>query len=190
VKPQDKKEVVEALRKRLESASIILVAEPRGLTVAQVTQLRQQMRSSQGEYKIAKNTLALRAIEATDYAAVAPQLKGQTALVFGYGDPVALTKALVKYASDNSEKLSVRGAVLDGALLGGEDVSALAKLGSKEQLRAQLLGLLSTPASQLVRVLNASPAALARVLQARVTAGGGPEAQSSPVEDVQTVEAP
>ena len=168
---QSKPEIVASLRERLERASVTVLAEPRGLTVAQVTQLRTKIRSLEGEYKIAKNTLAIRAVNETAFAPLAPLLEGPTALVFGYGDPVTVLKELVEYASQNAEKLSVKGAVLDGQLFQRDDVIALSKLASKDQLRASLLGVLMAPASQLVRILNEPGAGFARLLAARAEKG-------------------
>jgi large subunit ribosomal protein L10 len=166
-----KPEIVASLRERLDRASVALLAEPRGLTVAQVTRLRTKIRSLEGEYKVAKNTLAIRAVNDTVFAPLAPLLEGPTALVFGYGDPVTVLKELVEYASQNSEKLSIKGAVLDGQLFERDDVTALSKLASKDSLRASLLGVLLAPASKLVRLLNEPGAGFARLLAARAEKG-------------------
>ncbi len=91
--------------------------------------------------------------------------------MFGYGDPVTVLKALVEYASQSSEKLSIKGAVLDGQLFERDDVTALSKLASKDQLRASLLGVLLAPASKLVRILNEPGAGFARLLAARAENG-------------------
>ena len=168
---QSKPDIVASLRERLDRASVAVLAEPRGLTVAQVTKLRTKIRSLEGEYKIAKNTLAIRAVNDTPFAALAPLLEGPTALVFGYGDPVTVLKELVDYASANTEKLSIKGAVLDGQLFQRDDVAALSKLASKDSLRASLLGVLLAPASQLVRLINEPGAGFARLLAARAENG-------------------
>ena len=169
--PQEKAEVVEGLRERLGRATIAIVAEPRGLTVDQVTRLRRKMRGVSGEYKIAKNTLALRAFDDGAFSPLRPMLVGQTALVFGYGDPVAVAKELLGYAKDHEEKLAIRGAVLEGQLLGKAEVSSLADLGTKDQLRSKLLGVLTAPAGQLVRLLNEPGSRLARILNIRAESG-------------------
>ena len=168
---QSKPEIVASIRERLDRASVAVLAEPRGLTVAQVTRLRTKIRSLEGEYKVAKNTLAIRAVNETPFAPLAPLLEGPTALVFGYGDPVTVLKELVEYSSQNAEKLSIKGAVLDGQLFERDDVTALSKLASKDQLRASLLGVLLAPASKLVRILNEPGAGFARLLAARAEKG-------------------
>lgn len=168
---QSKADIVASLRERLDRASVAVLAEPRGLTVAQVTKLRTKVRSLEGEYKIAKNTLAIRAVGETPFAPLVPLLEGPTALVFGYGDPVTVLKELVEYSAQNTEKLSIKGAVLDGQLFQRDDVAALSKLASKDQLRASLLGVLLAPASKLVRTLNEPGAGFARLLAARAEQG-------------------
>lgn len=166
-----KAEVIEGLKERLGRAKIAIVAEPNGLNVAQVTELRKKMRDIEGEYKIAKNTLALRAFASSEYEPLQEMLVGQTALVFGYGDPVAVAKELVNYTKDHEEKLSIRAALLDGQVFKGGDVSKLAKLKTKDELRSQLLSVLLAPATQLVRVLSEPANQLARVIKARGDSG-------------------
>jgi len=168
---QAKHDVVDELRDRLGRANVAILAVPRGLNVAQVTKLRRKMRELSAEYKVAKNTLAVRAVGDTGFAPLKPMLKGPTALVFGYGDPVVVVKEIVDYAAANSEKLEIKGAVLDGQLFGQAEVAQLAKLQGKDQLRAQLLGVLCAPASRLVRTLNEPGAGLARALAARGESG-------------------
>lgn len=171
MKTQDKQQLVADLRERLGRASVAMLAVPSRMTVAEVTKLRRRMRELSGEYKIAKNTLAIRAVEDTEFAGLKELLEGPTALVFGYGDPVAVVKELVTYADDNSQFLEIKGAVLDGQLYGKKQVAELAKLGNRDQLRAQLLGVLVAPASRLARLLNEPGASLARAVAARGRSG-------------------
>ncbi len=166
-----KAEVIASLKDRLGRANIAIVAKPSGLNVAEVSGLRNTMREIEGEYKIAKNSLALRAFKESDYEPLHEMLVGQTALVFGYGDPVAVAKALFKFAKDNEEKLEIKGALLEGQLFAGKDVAQLAKLKTKDELRSQLLSVLSAPATQLVRLLSEPANQLARVIKARGDSG-------------------
>jgi large subunit ribosomal protein L10 len=175
LKASEKEELVAALRERLAKARIMILTSPRGLTVAEATDLRRKMRAQLGEYKVAKNTLMRRAVDETGFAAIKPLLEGQTALVFGYEDPIAITKAVVGYAKDSNEKIEIRGGVLDGALLSVNEVQSLAKLESMDQLRAKLVGLMQAPAQALVRLLNEPGASLARALRARGEAGAPAE---------------
>jgi len=172
---QEKTEAVDSLRDRFARASVALLAEPHGLTVAEVTDLRNKVRAIDGEYKVAKNSLAKRAVEDTDFADFGEQMKGQTALVFGYGDPIAVLKEIVDYTKENEEKLDVRAAILDGDLYDEAGVKKLSKLGSLDEVRAKFLSLLTTPGTQLVRLLNEPGGQVARLLQARADSGAAGE---------------
>ncbi len=168
---QEKQESVAALRERLDRATVAIVTRPRGIAVGQITAFRRRVRALDGEFKVAKNRLAQRAVEGSTWADLGPLLTGQTALVFGYGDPVALVKEIVDYAKASEDRLTVQAAVMDGQMLDEVAVGRLAKLGNLSQLRAQLLALMLTPGSQLVRLLNEPGSQLARVLAARVEEG-------------------
>lgn len=172
---QEKTETVHSLRDRFTRASVALLTEPRGLTVAEVTDLRNKVRAIDGEYKIAKNSLTKLAIEDTAYAEFEGQIKGQTALVFGYGDPIAVLKEIVDYAKENEAKLDVRAAILDGDIYDEAGVRKLSKLGSLDEVRAKFLSLLTTPSTQLVRLLNEPGGQVARLLQARADSGAAGE---------------
>ena len=125
---------------------------------------------------INQSALAIRAVEDTDFGALKDLLEGPTALVFGYGDPVSVIKEMVDYSGENSEKLEIKGAVLDGQLYGPAQVGQLAKLGNRDTLRAQLLGVLQAPASKLVRLLNEPGASFARVVAERGRSGAPADA--------------
>ena len=168
---QEKTEAVDSLRDRFARASVTLLTEPRGMTVAEVTELRNKVRAIDGEYKVAKNTLAKLAMAETDYSGFGEQMTGQTALVFGYGDPIAVLKEIVEYTKANEEKLDVRAAILDGDMYDAAGVKKLSKLGSLDEVRAKFLSLLTTPGSQLVRLLNEPGGQVARLLQARADSG-------------------
>ena len=159
----EKDAVVAALQQKFQQAQVTLLANPLGLTVAEVTHLRRQLRAVGGEFKVAKNTLTRLAVAETGYAAMHEMLDGPNALVFGYNDPVSVAKVLVKYSEDN-KKLTIRGGVLAGKAMGAEAVANLAKLPSREVLIAQLLGLLQAPASQLLRTINEPGARVVRLL--------------------------
>ena len=159
----EKNTLVASLQEKFQQAQVTLLANPMGLTVAEVTNLRRQLRAVGGEFKVAKNTLARLAVVDTNYASMTPLLEGPNALVFGYSDPVSVAKVLVKYAEEN-KKLTIRGGVLDGKALGADAVSDLAKLPSREVLIAQLLGLLQAPASQLLRTINEPGTRMVRLM--------------------------
>lgn len=160
---EEKVASVTELQERFQRASVTLVAAPKGLTVAKTRELRRALRQAGGELKIAKNTLARRALKDTAYGVLDELLKGPTGLVFGYDDPIAVAKVLVRFAEENA-KLSITGGVLDGRLLPGHAVTELAKLPSREVLLGMLLGLLQAPAVQLLRTIQEPGARMARLL--------------------------
>ena len=164
---EEKTELVAELGERLRAAKVALLARYQGLTVAQTNQFRRELRSAGGECKVAKNTLAKRALAGTPYQASERWLDGQTALVFGYDDPIAIAKIVAKWAETETEKFWIKGGVFEGEVLEPKAVVALSKTPSKEALRARLLGVLQAPAGQLVRLLAEPGARLARLMNSR-----------------------
>jgi large subunit ribosomal protein L10 len=167
VRRQEKTELVAELGEKLRAAKVALLARYQGLTVAQTNQLRRELRSAGGECKVTKNTLAKRALADMPYQASERWLEGQTALVFGYEDPIAITKIVAKWAETETEKFWIKGGVFEGEVLEPKAVVALSKVPSKEALRARLLGVLQAPAGQLVRLLAEPGAQLARLMSSR-----------------------
>jgi large subunit ribosomal protein L10 len=156
---------VESLAGDFKRAKVAVLAEYRGLTVGQMTKLRRAIREVDGQCRVAKNRLAKRAIDGSPYAPLGALLKGPTALLIGFTDPVAIAKVAVKFA-DEMPKLAIKGAVLEGQVVPVAGVKALAELPPREVLLAQLLGLLQAPASQLLRTINEPGAQLARLVNA------------------------
>ncbi len=161
----EKVENVESLQGDFSRATVAVLAEYRGLTAGQMTRLRRALREADGRCRVTKNRLAKRAISNTRYASLEGMLKGPTAVLIGFKDPVALAKVAMKLA-DEMPKLEIKGAVLDGEVLPARGVKALADLPPREVLLAQLLGLQQAPASQLLRTLNEPAAQLARLVDA------------------------
>ncbi len=108
-----KKELIDELHGKFVSAKAAILTEYKGLTVAQITELRNELRKSQVEYKVVKNTLAIRAAAGTDKESLTGHLNGPTGLVLGFGDPVAPAKAIIEFAK-KQEKLKVRVGVVEG----------------------------------------------------------------------------
>lgn len=160
---EEKTENVAALHDRFKQATVTLLATSQGLSVAKVQQLRRALKQAGGEYKVAKNTFARRAMKDTAYAKLDALLEGPTGLVFGYSDPVAVAKVLVKFAEEN-DKLSIKAGVLGEQMLEAAAVTELAKMPSREVLLGTLLGLLQAPATQLLRTIQEPGARLARLL--------------------------
>jgi len=165
VNRDQKTALIAELAERLASASLGVVTEYRGLTVAQMNKLRRELEGAGASYRVTKNTLTRRAIKETAFERLEQLLRGPTGLVTAAKDPVAVAKILVRFAELN-DKLKISGGVLDGETLPASSVSALAKLPSREVLIGQLLGLLQAPASQLLRTIQEPGASLVRLLGA------------------------
>lgn len=160
----EKREFVAALAAVFAETSMVVVTRNDGLTVAQATDLRRRMRAAGANYKVAKNRLALLALDGTRFDGIKPLLKGPTALAWAK-DPVAVAKAAVEFAKTN-DKLVLLGGALGTQTLNADGVKALAELPSLDALRAQLVGMLQTPATRVAGVLQAPAGQLARVFGA------------------------
>jgi large subunit ribosomal protein L10 len=159
-----KREFVAGLHQELAATSMIVVTHNQGLTVAEATDLRRRMRTSGVTFRVAKNRLAHLALEGTQFDGLKPMLKGPTALAWST-DPVAAAKAAVEFARTN-EKLVLIGGALGPQTLDASGVRALAELPGLDELRARLVGMISTPATRVAGVLQASAGQLARVFGA------------------------
>jgi len=160
----EKREFVTELNQALSGTSMIVVTRNAGLTVAEATNLRRKMRDSGATFKIAKNRLANLALEGTPFDGIRPLLKGPTALAWSK-DPVAVAKAAVEFAKTN-EKFVLVGGALGTQTLDADGIKALAELPSLDELRARLVGMISTPATRIAGVLQAPAGQLARVFGA------------------------
>ncbi len=159
-----KKEAVAALKQTFEEANVVVITRNLGLSVAQSTQLRIKMRDTGAAYKVAKNRLALIALEGTRYQPIGDLLTGPTALATS-SDPVAAAKAVVEFAKTN-DKLEIVGGAMGDTLLDVNGVKALAELPSLDELRAKIVGLVQAPATKIARTINEPGAQLARVFGA------------------------
>lgn len=166
-KRSEKEQVISELHDKFAKAKVAIVAEPKKLDVATVTELRKKFRAQKVEYKIVKNTLAKRAAKGTGAEVLSEMLEGPTALILGYEDPVAPAKVLQEFVSAKADRMAVRGAYVDGKRIDAKGVEALSKLPGLPELRAMLMGMLNRPAQMLVSVLNQPGASLARVIDAR-----------------------
>ena len=160
----EKREFVASLATVFAETSFVLVAQNKGLTVADVSELRRRMRAAGASYKVAKNRLATLALEGTRFQGVSPLLKGPTAIAWSK-DPVAVAKTAVEFAKTN-DKFVVLGGALGTQTLDATGIKALAELPSLETLRAQLVGLIQTPATRIAGILQAPGGQVARVLAA------------------------
>ncbi len=160
----EKREFVATLSTVFADTSMVVVTRNEGLTVADVTELRRRMRAAGASFKVAKNRLALLALDGTRFDGLKPLMKGPTAISWST-DPVAVAKAAVDFAKTN-EKFVLVGGALGTQLLDVAGVKALAELPSLDTLRAKLLGLLAAPATRIAGVLQAPAGQLARVFAA------------------------
>ena len=162
-----KVEQVETLSKELKSVSSVIVSTYTKLTVAQDYELRKALRSSGAKYRVVKNTLAERAAKGTKVEEALKNLSGVTSIAYTEGDPVALAKALSKYAKDNPE-FTFKVGVVEGRVISMNEIQALATMPSKEELYSKLLFLISAPAQRLVTTMNAVGRDLAVVINQAV----------------------
>ena len=159
-----KAEAVEGLKGLFNDAGAVVVAHYSGMTVAQMGELRSRLRKAGASFKVAKNRLAMRALEGTQAAGISDLFKGPTGIAYS-NDPVVAPKVLVAYAKEN-DKLKILGGVAVGSVLNLEGVRALAELPSLDQLRGKILGLLQAPATRIAGVLQAPAGSIARVVSA------------------------
>lgn len=159
-----KEKLVATLHHALDDTVCVVVTHQTGLTVAEVTELRRQMRAAGASFKVTKNRLARLALAGTKFEQLSPLFTGPTAVAFSR-DPVAAAKVAVEFANKNG-KLTIVGGSLGDRQLDVAGVRSLATLPSLDQLRAKLVGLLQTPAVRIATVLQAPGAQVARVLAA------------------------
>lgn len=161
---REKAETVGAVHQRLKSAKMAIVTEYRGLSVAHMTRLRREIRDASGEYQVIKNTLVRRALDGTAFGDLEKLLEGPNGWVFAYGDPVVLSKALIKFGTDH-DKLKIKGGVFEGRFMDPAGVKVLSQMPSKPELQAKLLALINAPATQLLRLMQEPGARMVRVIE-------------------------
>ncbi|HEY5722321.1 MAG TPA: 50S ribosomal protein L10 [Allosphingosinicella sp.] len=159
-----KSEQVAALKQTFNEVGVVVITRNLGLSVAQSTDLRNRMRDAGARYKVAKNTLALIALEGTPYAPISEMLTGPTALATST-DPIAAAKVAVDFAKTN-DRFEIVGGAMGDTLLDVNGVKALAELPSLDELRAKIIGLVQAPGTKIAQLMNAPAAKLARVFGA------------------------
>ncbi|WP_028585196.1 50S ribosomal protein L10 [Desulfogranum mediterraneum] len=160
-----KTDLVSELNETFSKAKFAVVTDYKGLKVTELEKLRHLLRESETQFQIAKNTLLRLAVKGTEYEGLTDSFTGTTAVVFSFEEPVGPAKALTAFAKE-FEALQIRSAVLEGSVLTADDVIALSKLPSKDELLAKLLGTMAAVPTGFVRVLNAIPQKLVFGLQA------------------------
>lgn len=159
-----KEELVTSLSEVFNTTSVVVVAHYSGLTVAQMSKLRQQMKAGGATVKVAKNRLAKIALEGSDVAHVSSLLKGPTIIAYS-SDPVAAPKVAVDFAKAH-DKFVILGGAFGKTALNPDGVKALATMPSLDELRAKLIGLIQAPATKIAQLSTAPAAKLARVFGA------------------------
>jgi large subunit ribosomal protein L10 len=162
----EKEAVVGQLHEKMSRAKAAILAEPKGLDVATVTELRRKCREAKVEYRIVKNTLAIRAAKGTTLELLAQKFVGPTALVLSYDDVVAPAKLLTEFAKDR-DNFAIRTGVVEGKVVDAKGILALAKMPGLPELRSRIAGMINQPAIQLARMIGTPGQKLAQVLAAR-----------------------
>ena len=165
----EKQQLVTSLHQTLKAAELVVITQQSGLTVAEVTNLRRQMRQAGAGFKVTKNRLARLALEGTKFEGLKSMFTGPTAIAYS-ADPIAAAKVAVTYANSN-DKLKIVGGAMGSQVLDPTGVKALATLPSLDELRAKIIGVLAAPATKVAAVLQAPAAKLARVLNAYASKG-------------------
>jgi large subunit ribosomal protein L10 len=174
-----KVEVVDEVKTRMRGATASIVSEYRGLTVAELADLRHALAAVGGDYKIFKNTLVRRAIDGGEYQPLEEYLSGPSALTFVEGDISAVAKALRDFSRANPH-LVIKGGLADGSLLSSSDLAALADLPPREVLLARLAGAIAAPMTQLAGLLKALPQNMAYGISALIEQKGGVDESAAP----------
>ena len=188
----EKEELVADYEKGLAAAPHAFLLGYKGITVPQVTALRDKVRQSGGEYAVVKNTLALRAIDGKALSALKEQFTGPTAVVYSGSDPVALAKALTDFAKD-VPAIQFKGGLVEQRHVPADQIKEIAALPGREELIAKLLFLMQSPVVRFVRVLAAVPQQFVSVLdqvRKQKEEGGGASDANEPAEPAATEPAP
>lgn len=160
-----KEQVVAELQERLKDVKLAILADYSGLNVAKITELRNELRKSDAELRVIKNTLFKIAAQDTGFSVLDGHLTGPLAVVMNFGDVVAPTKALVDFAKKNAQ-LEIKVGVMDGKALTIDQIKALSELPSREVLLAKLLSVMVGVQTSLVNVLSGVPRQFVQVLEA------------------------
>ena len=166
MKRSEKEQIIAEVTEKVSRAKSMFFADFTGITVEEVNELRREFRKSNVDYRVVKNTLARKALESvTGYDKVFDTLVGPTAIAFGYDDPVAPAKIIKKFREKN-EKLKVKACVLEKQVFDGKQLDVLAKLPSRAELIAGILGSIQAPASGIVGAIGAVMRDLVNVIDA------------------------
>jgi large subunit ribosomal protein L10 len=161
----EKKQIAQNLNERFSKAAVVIVTDYKGLDVAAINDLRRKLRQEEVEYRVAKNSLLIRAAEETDVALIKDTFKGPNAVAMSYGDPVAPAKILSDFAKDH-KVFEIKIGVMGGKILDTDEIKSLAALPSREVLLGTFVSTLNNLPAGFVRMLAEIPRQLMNVLQA------------------------
>ena len=162
---EQKQAVVAEVSEQVSRAQAIVLAEYRGLAVGNMTELRKRARNSGVFLRVLKNTLARRAVSETPFAGLTEKMIGP--LFYGISsDPVAVAKVLHEFSRENVEKFVIKGGAMPNVVMSPQQVADLARMPSRDQLLAMLLGTMQAPIAKLARTLNEVPGKFVRTLAA------------------------
>ena len=176
---ENKKAIVEQLKERFAGAQAGVIADYRGLTVQQDTELRAKLREAGVNYSIVKNNFIRFAVKDTDLAELEPVLHGPTAIATSENDPIAPARVLVDFAKEN-EVFEIKSGFIDGKVISVDEIKMYASIPSKEVLISKMLGSLQSPIGALARTLQA-------IVDNEATPG---KAEEAPAEEAKAEEAP
>lgn len=148
-----KKPIVEEISESIKDAQSVVLVDHRGLTVAQDTELRRQLREAGVTYKVYKNTMMNFAFKGTEFEGLAPYLEGPSAIAISKDDATAPARILCKFAK-TADKLEIKGGVVEGTVYDRKGIEAISAVPSREELLGKLLGSIQSPITNLARVLN------------------------------------
>lgn len=167
-----KQELVAHYSQMLDGTDGFIVAEYRGLSVAQLHDLRRRLSEAAGVFSVTKNTLFARALEQSGWPVPEDLLLGPTGVAFGNGNLPGVAKTIQGFAKDNPDLFIIKGGVMAGNIFKAKDIETLANLPTMDEIRAQLAGLIVQPAAQLAGLLDAATSQVVNVLQAYVQENG------------------
>ncbi|MEM8867476.1 MAG: 50S ribosomal protein L10 [Verrucomicrobiota bacterium] len=168
----EKQYLVEEVSNHLDKSNYVYLTNYERITVDEIAELRASLSEHNAEFHVVKNSILGVAVAAKELPELDEHLSGQTAIVVGGDNPSGVAKVIGEFFK-KKEKVDLKGGIVNERALSKEEIVALSKLPGLEVLRAQLLGLLSQPATGMVRVINAVPQSLVNVLQAKVREENG-----------------
>ncbi|HDH51050.1 MAG TPA: 50S ribosomal protein L10 [Nitrospirae bacterium] len=165
MKKEEKTRIIAGLQDKFTKAAGVILTDYKGLTVEEISDLREKLRDGSFEYRVVKNTLARRASEGTPVEAVKDTFAGPVGIAIGFDDPALLAKKVLEFAKGN-EKLKVSGGIIEGRVCEADTIKAISELPSRETLLSTIVGTMQAPLSKLAAALNATMSQFAFAIMA------------------------